>query len=297
MVSDTAALELLKDSFRINKGSLFCQMLKKWESYHFFQTKVRNAKNVYFEPDYETIFWSEIYTWNQLLNEEGLEYYEFIIDVRINGSLNEFNKKGITFSSLAVEFNFTIHAFVFKDWNSISEDYIKLLNNEQKILLLFTKNYEKEVEKIKVKLLSEYTYLNEEAFTFFTRIWKLVDPLDLTMVNDTSLEFFGELVECHRNIRYSVGCANILGRYTTHYSKNEYTFQGEKLFPVGLDYHDYRYFFYVENAIEEIYTFYERLSYLLYIFLKPVNFEVHSLSFKSYLIGKQEKRLKRNISN
>ncbi|WP_428330381.1 hypothetical protein [Mucilaginibacter sp.] len=159
-------------------------------------------------------------------------------------------------------------------------------------MLLFHKNYEKEIDRLGVKMLFENTYCGDEAFTFFTRIWKLVDTSNATQVSDSSHDYFDEFVECHRNILYSVGMSNVWGRYTTDYTANSYNFQGTKIYPVNLNYRDNRFIFYLENAIEEIYTFYERIAYLLYLFLQPIQLTTSGLSFNKLFERKVKEELK-----
>ncbi|EHQ26492.1 hypothetical protein Mucpa_2362 [Mucilaginibacter paludis DSM 18603] len=294
MITPTT-LDSLKSCMEINNGGLFFSLLKDPENQHFYAAKVKNVKNAYFTPEIDTIRWNDDVIRNSATNSQGFPFDEIIIDVSLSGTLSEYNNRGITFSSQPVEFHFTIQAFVFQGQFSVSRENIKLLNAEQKVTLLFHKNYEQEIDRLGIKLLFEETYQGDEAFTFFTRIWKLVDRTNPTQVTDSSHDYFDEFVECHRNILYSVAMSNIWGRYITTYGSNYYYFQGNKVFPVNLDYNDNRFIFYLENAIEEIYTFYERLAYLFYLFMQPTGLSGAALSFNKLFERKTKKELKQKF--
>ena len=288
----STTFDTLKATMELNNGGYFWSLLKEPENYHFFIDKAKVVQNVYFEPNISTINWSDDYIVNHLINNEGSLYDEIIVDVQIEGSLNEFNNKGFTYSKQLIKFQFTLQSFVFAGDYGITREDIKLLNSEQKTMLLFHKNYEKEIDRLDVKMLFENKYCGDEAFTFFTRIWKQVDTNNATQVSDSSNDYFDEFVECHRNILYSVAMSNIWGRYKTNYTSQYYNFQGTKIFPLNLNYQDNRFIFYLENAIEEIYTFYERIAYLLFLFLKPVGLTQSALSFNKLFERKVKKELK-----
>lgn len=290
-----STLDNLKQALELNNGGLFFSLLKKPENRHFFRDKVKDEKNAYFRPNIDTINWAADHIQTPLVNVEGFGYDELIIDVQLGGILCEFNKKGITFSEQEIVFSFTVQAFVFHDSFGVSGENIKLLNSEQRMILLFHKNYEKEIGRLGVRLLFEETYQGDDAFSFFTRIWKHVDNTNPTQVTDSSHDYFDEFIECHRNILYSVAMSNIWGRYITDYGSDYYYFQGGKVFPVNLNYTDNRFIFYLENAIEELYTFYERLAYLLYLFLQPQDLTNTALSFNKLFERKIKKELKQKF--
>ncbi len=289
-MTEGEALDALQRVVGLNGGGLFWQLLQRAENYHFFANRVKKPQRAYFTPDGNTIKWSEDYICNLLTNEEGLPYFEFVIDMSISGIINEYNTLGRTFFSDDIHFSFTIHGFVFRD-HGVNYDDIRLLNGEQKSLLNFHKYFEKETIRLKIKSLEEGTFQGEHPFSFFTRIWKHVDQNNEIMVEDSSGYYFDELSEALRNFRYSVACANMWGRYTTNYKVHSYDFQGSKIYPVQLNYFDYRFFFYLESAIEELYTFYERLAYLLYLFAKPQSFTAHALSFQKLFESDSRKEL------
>lgn len=290
-MGEAESLAALKQVVALNDGGIFWQLLRRPENFHFFKDRVRKPERAYFTPNGKTLTWSEEYTCNPLTNEEGLVYFEFVIDLSISGQINEYNTFGRTFFSADINFDFTIHGFVFRDYG-VNQDDIRLLNGEQKSLLVFHKYYEKETARLNIKSLEEGTFQGEHPFSFFTRIWKHVDNDNQTMVDDSSAYYFDELTEALRNFRYSVACANVWGRYITSYKAHSYTFQGGEIYPIQLSYFDYRYFFYLESAIEELYTYYERLAYLFYLFAQPQCFEAHSLSYQKLFERNTRKELK-----
>ena len=83
---------------------------------------------------------------------------------------------------------------------------------------------------------------------------------------------------------YSVSGANMWGRYTSHFTDHFYKMNGEFVYPHQPTFYDTRHIFYLEAAIEELYTFYERISYIAYLFLHPFHLMqnlYHSTSFWS----------------
>src|ERR1700712_1217560 len=113
--SETESLSSLRQAVALNNGGIFWRLLQRPENFHFSRDKIRKPERAYFTPDGDTLIWSKDYTCNHLTNEAGQVYFEFVIDVSINGKINEFNTSGRTFFSDDIHFKFTIHAFVFHD--------------------------------------------------------------------------------------------------------------------------------------------------------------------------------------
>ncbi|KQC00391.1 hypothetical protein [Pedobacter sp. Hv1] len=279
----------LKNNIEINDGSELKQLLKKRKNHHFYSSKVKRTSHTDFDFTGAIFSWSQDYISTPLTNVDGFQYDEIIVDLAVQVILveNSFDYSKTFRKPIILEIS--LHAFVFIESNLHGD--INLLNQEQKSLLIFHKTYERELERSGIKMLHENTYQGQEAFSFFTRIWKNVDIEDSAMVTGSSHDYFTELNECHRKIMYSVGCSNIWGRYITHFQDNSYNFQGSKVYPVKQNYFDVRYVSYLENAIEELYTFYERLAYLIYLFLKPTSFLQFSLSYNKLF----ERRTKREV--
>ncbi|QEC51946.1 hypothetical protein EDD80_1152 [Anseongella ginsenosidimutans] len=295
MKTELECLNFLKESFSINGGGLFNRLLKERKNHHFISQMVGNVERAYFEPDNETINWSDHYIVNLDKNRDGYKYVEFIIDVKVNGDIKEFNEQGIDFHSKPVSLAFTIQVPVWTDFGSFDYQRITLLNEEQKALLLYHRQYEKELDSINGKLLFQYRYDGDDAYSFFTRIWKTTDNSSAVMTKDTGYDFFQEIVECHRNILFSVGNLNMWGRYKSHYSESAYYFEGKKQHPIELCNNDFRYLYFMENAIEELYTFYEKVTYLLSNFLNPSTGKHHPPSFANLFGEKNIERLEKKF--
>lgn len=274
------AYDELKSSFMLNGGQLFRSAFHKQRN-HFFQGKVDNLDKSYFDVKPETVMWLDNYYFATHINEEQMESFEFIVDVKLSGLLSEYDDTGITFKSEPTEFSFAIHASFYNDGFGPDIRNITLLNSEQKALLLYHKEYEKELKRIEVKLLNQYNYFGQDPYSFFTRIWTSIDKASNQPNGGTDLYFFYELIECHRNIMFSVSNTNMWSRNKSHFLDNSYSFQGKRIYPVELTYKDNRYLYFIENSIEEIYTFYEKIAHLLYIFLNPDSITPKRLSFGS----------------
>jgi hypothetical protein len=285
------SVQQLKSSIELNNYGIIWSLMQRRKNFHFFADRVKKPKNAYFEFTPNSAEWAEIYSVSPFVNQDGFKFEEVLIDLKLKGNINEYNNSGKTFFSEPIEIGMTIRAYVQEDGWAGSEN-IHLLNPEQKVLLEFHKKYEDELKRLDVKTIFETEYMNEEAFSFFTRIWKNVDNQNATMVTDTSLHYFHELGEAHRNIMYSVSCANMWGRYASHFTDNSYPMDGSKVYPHQPTFYDTRHIFYLEAAIEEIYTFFERIAYVAYLFLKPETFDAHSLSFNKLFDKQSAKALR-----
>lgn len=265
--------------------------MQRRKNFHFFSHLIKKPRNAYYEFTPSSGVWSDDYTISPFVNLDGFKFDEVLIDLSLGGNINEYNNSGKTFFSKPTFLELTIRAYVQDDGHVGSENVI-LLNAEQKTLLLFHKKYENELKRLDLKTIYETQYMGEEAFSFFTRVWKNVDNKNQTMVDDTSLHYFHELAEAHRNIMYSVSCANMWGRYVSHFSDNFYPMSGGKVYPYEPSFFDTKHIFYLEAAIEEIYTFYERIAYVAYLFLNPDTFNPRSLSFNKLFEKQAAKALK-----
>lgn len=278
-------IDNLKSSVELNNYGILWMLFQQRENFHFFNHLVKNPEWAHLEFSNCKVDWSDFYTITPFLNDEGIQFYDIIIGLTINASLKEHDHRGMFTGSQPYFVSLYLRALVEKDcWSS--EKYMKLLNQEQKVLLGYQKNYANEQERIGIKPIAETKYQEKDAFEFYTSIWKNVDPLEEVIVRDTSHHYFLELTEAHRNVYYSVCSANIWGRYISHFSDESYNFQGKKIFPHQPNYIDGKFFFYLEVCIEELYTFYERLAYLAFIFLAPDNLNSTALSY-SRLFNKQ----------
>ncbi|CDT15584.1 conserved hypothetical protein [Sphingobacterium sp. PM2-P1-29] len=277
-MNEEKIIENLKNAVVLNNYGIFWHLFQQRANFHFFKHLVQDPERTHIEFSKGKVDWSDRYTVEPFLNEDGFKFFDVIIGVTINASLEEHDRRGMFSGSKPYSVSLYLRASVQEEgW--ASEKNMSLLNQEQKILLDYQQNYAREQLQIGVKTIAETNYHGKEAFDFFTAIWKNVDPMEEVIVRDTSLHYFHELTESHRNVYYSACSANIWGRYITHYSDNWYNFQGRKLYPHQPSYIDGKFFFYLEVCIEELYTFYERLAYLAYIFLAPKNLKPFALSY------------------
>lgn len=267
-------------------------LLKRRKNHHFFVHKVKKPKNAYFEFTPKSGVWSDNFAILPVVNDDGFKFDEVIIGLKLKGTLKEHNNSGKDFFSEPFDLELTIRAYIQEDgW--AGHDNIHLLNDEQLTLLKFHRKYEDELDRLGVKTFDGTKFLGEDAFGFFTRIWKNVDHANSTMVSDTSLNYYHEFVEANRNIMYSVSNANMWGRYQSRYTDKSYDFQGSKVFPLDPSFYDTKNIFHVEVALEEIYTFYERIAYLGFLFMSPDSFDPRSLSFNKLFERQSAKALKK----
>lgn len=285
------SVQQLISSVELNNYGLVWSLMQRRKNHHFFAHRVKKAKNAYFEFATNSAEWSNDFSIRPVVNDDGFKFEEVFIDLKLKGTINEYNTSGRTFFSEPVDLVFTIRAFVQEDgW--VNADNIHFMNQEQKALLTFHRKYEEELDRIGVKTLDGTKFLEQDAFSFFTRIWKNVDNTDNTMVTDTSLNYYHEFVEANRNIMYSVSVSNMWGRYASHHTDNSYPFQGSVVYPLEPSFYDTKYIFHLEVALEEIYTFYERIAYLTSLFMKPDYLAPMTLSFNKLFDKQSAKQLK-----
>lgn len=287
------SVQSLISSIELNNYGIIWSKMQNRKNHHFFADRVRKPNNAYFDFMPNSAEWSDRFLVTSFVNIDGFKFDEVLIDLKLMGTINEYNNSGKTFFSEPIELAITIRAYIQDDgW--VGSENIHLLNSEQKSLLEFYKKYEEELKKLGVKTIFETEFHGEEAFGFFTRVWKNVDRENPTMVEDTSMHYFHELGESHRNIMYSVSCANMWGRYSSHFIDNSYRMNDRVIYPHNPTFYDTRHIFYLETAIEELYTFYERIAYIAYLFLIPVCFEYKSLSYNKLFEKRTIKDLKLN---
>lgn len=285
------SVQLLIASVELNNYGLVSSLMQQRENHHFFAQRVKKAENAYFEFDANSAEWSNDFSIRPVINDDGFKFEEVFIELKLKGSINEYNTLGRTFFSEPIDLIFTIKAFVQENgW--VDTGNIHFMNQEQVALLTFHRKYEEELDKIGVKTFDGTEFLGQDAFSFFTRIWKNVDNADDTMVTDTSANYYLEFVEANRNIMYSVSVSNMWGRYASHYADESYTFEGRSVYPLEPSFYDTKYIFHLEVAIEEIYTFYERIAYLTYLFMKPDYLAPISLSFNKLFDKQSANKLK-----
>jgi|GEM_PF-1584620 len=285
------SVQQLISSIELNNYGLVWSLLQKRKNHHFFAHRVKKAKNTYFQFTPNSAEWSDNFSVRPFVNDDGFKFEEVSIDLKLKGTINKYNSSGRTFFSEPMDLEFTVRAFVQEDgW--VSADNIHFMNAEQKALLAFHRKYEEELDRIGIKTFTETKFLEQDAFGFFTRIWKNVDNTDNTMVADTSLNYFHEFVEANRNIMYSVSVSNMWGRYASHHTDKSYPFEGSTVYPLDPSFYDTKYIFHLEVALEEIYTFYERIAYMTFLFMKPDNFTPMALSFNKLFDKPSAKLLK-----
>ena len=266
-------LKIKADDFRI-----LSFLLQRRKNHHLIKNLLKNTTNPFFDVNVNSFKWSDDFSIHPIIGENGSKFEEVIIDLKLSVEITEYKTSVETYFSGPVDLAFTIKACVDEE-GDVNVENIHLMNQEQKALLTFHRIYEIELDRLKVKTFDCTKFLEQDATIFFKRIWKNVDNTDDTMVTDTSWYYYREFVEANRNIMYSVAVSNMWGRYTFHYTDKPYSLEGQTVFTFEPSFYDTKYLFHLEVALEEIYTFYERIAYLTFLFMKPENLKPIALSF------------------
>jgi len=292
MKTPVEIVETLKDQIELNQFGFIYGLMKRRSNYHFFADKVKKPKNGYFDFSKHTAIWSNEFKVTPDKDRDDNDIFEVTIDLELSGKICEHNDKGFTFFENSITLNLGIRAYTTTDgWTSI--DHINLMNSEQKALTDFHGEYIKELRRSGLKTIAETEYHGVEAFSFFTRVWKNVDNSNHKMVEGTSLDFFNEFVEAHRNVIFQVSCANMWGRYISHYTDDAYSFESRKVYPRNPTFYDTRYTIFLETAMEDLYSFYERCAYFTFLFLQPNFLRPKDVSFARLFDKRTTKALKK----
>ena len=273
-----------------NFGYIWSRMQQRL-NFHFFAERVKKPDRAYFDFSEHTAKWSEDFHVEAEKDRDGYDYFEIMIDLELSGKICEYNAKGLTFFQELITLDFGIRAQVTADgW--VNTEHVFLLNDEQRALNHFHAKYIQELRRTGHKTLAEVDHLGEEAFSFFGRAWKNVDNENSRLVKGTSLDYFHEFVEAHRNVLFHVSCANMWRRYTSHYADHAYKFQATTVYPMNPSFYDTRYTIFLESAMEDLYTFYERCAYFTYLFLQPSVLRPKDLSFAKLFDKRVTKSMK-----
>lgn len=248
-------IERLKQRMEMNGCGLFNFLLKKRVNEHFYQDKLKKTAITRFDFAPQDLKWATDHIINPFVGTDGYPYYEVMVDVQACGKIRQFNRTTQKeFVNESICFDFTIRVY-FDDNGYLSDGNVHLLNAEQKALINYQLQYQNELQRTGSKSIIESTYQGREAFSFFTRIWKNAAIQDTDMAGVTDLHYFHELAEAHRNVMYSVSCASMWGRYISHHSDHAYRMEEKTVYQLSTTFYDNRHIFYLEAAMEELYTF------------------------------------------
>lgn len=276
--TETYALSQLKDYISGDNQTRLVELFKEQPNQHFFDDCNTITKEANFH--FNSIDFSNRYIAIKETDDYQRLAYRIIIDTKIDVELSDIN-----FSATLFSLDVTIHARISKQSTTyIGFDFVSLLNSEQKVLLQYNMLYEKVLNKIGIDLSNELDNREQE--------FEDSKYASLSKYSDDELKgffffFFDELYECRRNIWYSVGCANLWGKYLTHYSNESHTFQGKPIYPVSVNFYDFRFFFFLENAIEQLYNYWERIAYLINEYLPIFGISKRAPSFRELFESKK----------
>lgn len=284
------------DAFELNEGAILRALLKKGSNYHFINNIVKNQDNSYFVPNVNSFDWKLINS-KEIDGENSQKFHELILHLKASGKLNQYNKHGVDYHSQDIDFEFYIKTYQSREFYGTHIDYITLMSSEAYIIYQFNSIVFLEYSKLGLVDLNSLKFSNEDAFSFFTRIWKYLPNKSEIVEQGTSHNYFIELNECYRQIMFNVACCNIYIRFTSSYKDSSYIFNSQTHYPFTPTINDNQSLQYLSTAIEEIYTFWERVAYLIYILLDPDSLKREHLSYSRLFERKTRNELKVKFPN
>lgn len=198
-----------------------------------------------------------------ILHAEGdLIFYE---------QLKEFNRK-----SISVNLYVEIPCQYIAESDSIYylRDSIEIITEDLRTIKAF--------DRIVLGEFEDLTVFKPLDYAIITRIWPLNEDGNIIHTFISSGDYFSEIDNIYRQVRYSIALAKTYYHYANRYFMTEVR-QPFPHIPLNFSSHDRRYLDYCTNAIHSMYVFWERLAFLIFQYHQPKKLSLGNLSFKSLI--------------
>lgn len=148
--------------------------------------------------------------------------------------------------------------------------------------------------KFEIKNINEENYPNDSiGFGFFAEILRKKRNLVSINNNISHGYFYYEIAHCHGEVEVCLITALLNQKYSSDLLRRKVDFEGKELFLPNLNYNDLQYLTMVGFGFERLYSFWDRIAYLLYNF-ETLDFKRAShVSFDKYFL-EMEKLLAAN---
>jgi len=282
-LSAEQALEGTISSLNLNNYGLFYVVLKEHANFHFFRHLVQNPERSYYTPEQHSLRYDLIETRELQTDVPGILCYEFYLRVKINGKINEYNERGITFREQPFQLECIACAKHFTSSYGVIREGLKLYDETQYRFLID----EREIQLIKKREgwlgLNAIRFNGLDYTTFFTTIWNkpLADPNDKPRKDEiaehTSLNFLWELEGSYSTLLFAVAKALQLKNYVGSFKDNYFLHGGRKRYYIENNAFLNRHLEYLSMSFSAAYAFWERLTFLVGLHLLPG--KLRSLSY------------------
>lgn len=248
---------------------------------HLIPKEHRNIPDllVWFEVDQSGIIWDDEYEIKKKQDNRGQSFFEFQSDISVSGKAGY--SVGYEEVKTDASYNLTLKAFLYDGTFTIYPDNIRLWTKEQKILteyneLIFTKYQALGLGEIEKK--------EETAYSAFKTIWAKGNKNDAEQTATTSYFYYREIIDAYDQLRFCIANVNAYMPYTSNYLAKEQYQAGRVLYDINLTMFDRRYLYFCGIAFEKLYSFWERIAYLAYQFIKPKGLTAQNLSFNKLIL-------------
>lgn len=137
-------------------------------------------------------------------------------------------------------------------------------------------------QQFKVENIDELKYPGTTGFGFFADILRKPRSLSPLDTNISHAYFYYEIAHCHGEIETCLLTALMHQKYLSDLLDKKVGFEGKEFYMPNISYSDMQYLVMVGFGLERLYSFWDRITYLLYNF-EPLGFKkAKDLSFGKY---------------
>jgi hypothetical protein len=241
----------------------------------------KEGQMIWFTFDDKRIKWSDDFTLSLIEDQDGNKIYQFLNSFAVEGTLG-YEYLDVEYS-LICGLKFYCLAYYYPGSALIAPDHIKLLTHEQKIEWEYEQMLSTKAEKIGIRNL-----VNQITFEDLSVLWKKVNPLDKEQIELTSYYFWNDLQLTLNLLINLVAEINFYGEYLGNYG-----IQAVRREPkIYLHHYEKSFLRKSSFCIQVFYSYWEKIAYLLFIFLKIENVSKTNLS-----LVKLKKALSKAMNN
>ena len=236
---------------------------------------------VWFETDELGVRWVKDYQISVVKDARGEEVYEFTQDFTVSGKVCY--SVGYNQESVETSYYLTLRAYRYADSYTVEADLIDLWTKEKKILTEYSGLLIEQYDKLGLK---DLEHLEETGYGSFTGIWTKGDKTNIEQTEATSYYYYREIIDAYDQLRFCVGNVNAYMPYTSNYLAKERRMEGRVFYDINLAKFDRRYLYFCGFAFEKLYSFWERIAFLAYQFIKPKGLSTpQNLSFSKFIVA------------
>jgi hypothetical protein len=212
------------------------------------------------------------YTFEKYENEDEKDVWKFKVKLYTEGDLilyrtpnNETRKKiklNLWITTFGKYYEETSYFSYIQEGVTVTDEKLEIVNEYNNVVF------------------NEYNrFQNFEALDFdlLIKLWPHNKAGNKGQAFVTSLDYFNELQDVYRQIRYLLAQAKVHSYYSKQYVKKDY--RRNQFYLLHITNHHRRYLDYCTQTIHSIYVYWERLAFLIYQYIQPNKVKPDNLSF------------------